>query len=164
MTRTIRGDLQGDGLKVAVLVARWHAEVTDRLLVAALASLAASGVKDADVTVLEVPGSFELPSAAAAVARSGRADAVVALGCIVKGETRHDEVIAAACAKGLSDVAATTGVPVGFGVITADTWEQALARSDPARVGTGKGGNKGREAAEAVVRLATALRRFRDAP
>ena len=156
MPATIRGDLRGDGLRVAVLVARWNAEVTDRLKDGALAALAAAGVRDGDVTVLEVPGAFELPAAARRVATSGRVDAVVALGCLLKGETRHDEVIADACAKGLVDVSTATGVPVGFGVITADTKAQALARSDPAAA-PGKGGHKGREAAEAAVLLARAL-------
>jgi 6,7-dimethyl-8-ribityllumazine synthase len=159
MARTIRGDLRGDGLRVVVLVARWNPDVTDRLRDGALAALSNSGVRDVDVTVVEVPGSFELPAAARRVASSGRADAVVALGCVLKGETRHDEVIADACARGLVDVAADTGVPVTFGVVTAETREQALARSDPAAP-AGKGGHKGREAAEAAISLARALRAF----
>jgi 6,7-dimethyl-8-ribityllumazine synthase len=162
MPRTIRGELRGDGLRVVVLVARWNPEVTDRLLSGALATLAAAGVREADVTVVEVPGAFELPAAARRVASSGRADAVVALGCVLRGETRHDEVIADACARGLVDVASSTGVPVTFGVVTAATREQALARSDSAapRGKDGKGGHKGREAAEAAVVLARALRAF----
>jgi 6,7-dimethyl-8-ribityllumazine synthase len=157
MPATTRGDLRGDGLRVAVLVARWNADVTDRLRDGALAALSAAGVRDEDVTVLEVPGAFELPAAARRVAASGRVDAVVALGCLLKGETRHDEVIADACAKGLVDVSTATGVPVGFGVITAGTRAQALARSDSG-ASPGKGGHKGREAAEAAVALARALR------
>lgn len=168
MPLTIRGDdargADRDPLRVVVLLARWHRDVTDGLLAGALAALERAGIKDDRVTVVEVPGSFELPAAAAAVARSGKADAIVALGCIVKGETRHDEVIAAACAKGLVDVSAATGVPVGFGVITADTYEQAVARSDPRNEGRGKKGNKGREAAEAAVTLARTLDRYGGAP
>jgi 6,7-dimethyl-8-ribityllumazine synthase len=159
MARTIRGDLRGDGLRIAVLVARWNPDVTDRLRDGALAALAAAGVRDADVTVLEVPGAFELPAAARRVASSGRADAIVALGCVLKGETRHDEVIADACARGLVDVSAGAGLPVTFGVVTAETRAQAMARSDPAAA-PGKGGHKGREAAEAAVVLARALRAF----
>jgi 6,7-dimethyl-8-ribityllumazine synthase len=159
MPRTIRGDLRGAGLRVVVLVARWNPDVTDRLADGALAALGAAGVRDGDVTVVEVPGSFELPAAARRVAASGRADAIVALGCVLEGETRHDQVIADACAHGLVEVAAGTGIPVTFGVVTARTREQALARSDPAAP-PGKGGHKGREAAEAAVALARALRAF----
>ena len=157
MPLTIRGDLHGDGLRVTVLVARWNAPVTDRLLAGALEVLAAAGVADDDVTVMEVPGAFELPQAAGFVAASGRADAIVALGCLVQGETHHDRVIADACARGLTDVALATAVPVTFGVITALTQAQADARSNPAAP-PGKGGHKGREAAEAAIRLADALR------
>jgi len=157
MPSTIRGDLHGDGLRVTVLVARWNAPVTDRLLAGALEVLAAAGVADDDVKVLEVPGAFELPQAAGFVAASGRADAIVALGCLVQGETHHDRIIADACARGLTDVALATAVPVTFGVITALTQAQAFARSDPAAM-PGKGGHKGREAAEAAIRLADVLR------
>ncbi len=167
MPRTVRGELRGDGLRIVVLVARWNASLTERLLEGALEVLRASGVRDGDVTVLEVPGAYELPQAAAVVAgRGGRGgiDAIVALGCLVRGETVHDRVIADAVAKGLMDVSLSSRVPVSFGVITADTWAQAEARSDPKSVAGGKGGHKGREAAEAAVRLADALRRFEGAP
>src|SRR5205085_7738253 len=93
MPRTIRGELAGDGLRVAVLVARWNADVTDRLRDGALAALERMGVADRDVTVVEVPGAFELPLAAAEAARTGRFDAIVALGCVLKGETDHDRHI-----------------------------------------------------------------------
>ncbi len=164
MPRTVRGDLRGDGLRIVVLKACWNASVTDRLLEGALEVLRTAGVRDGDTTVVEVPGAYELPQAAAVVAGRGGVDAVVALGCLVRGETVHDRVIADAVAKGLMDVSLSTRVPVAFGVITADTWAQAEARSDPASVAGGKGGHKGREAAEAAVRLAQALRRFEGAP
>lgn len=157
MPRSIHGDLDGRSLRVAVLVARWNPQVTDRLRAGALEVLAAAGV--ADVTVVDVPGAFELPQAAARLAAGGRYDALVALGCVLKGETVHDRVIADACARGLMDVALAAKVPVTFGVVTADTLEQALARSGPDAATGGKGGHKGKEAAEAAVRLATALRR-----
>ena len=157
MPRTIRGELQGDGLRVAVLVARWNVEVTDRRLSGALAALSKAGVADDDVTVVEVPGAFELPAAASAAAKSGRCDAIVALGCVLKGETDHDRHIARACAHGLVDVSIEAGIPVGFGVITADTLAQAMARSEAGRGGGGKGGHKGIEAAEAAVRLARTI-------
>jgi 6,7-dimethyl-8-ribityllumazine synthase len=161
MPRTIRGRLRGEGLRFAVLVARWNAPITDRLRDGALGALRRAGVRDRDVTVVEVPGAFELPAAALAAGRSGSFDAIVALGCLVKGETRHDEVIADACARGLVDASLATGVPATFGVITADTIEQARARSDLSRKAGRKKGHKGVEAAEAAVRLADALRSLR---
>ena len=157
--RTIRLDPRGDGLRVVLLAARWHAEVVDRLVAGAQGALARLGVRPEDVVLLEVPGSYELPLAALRVARSGRADAVVALGCILRGETPHADVLGRSVADGLLRVALDTGVPVGFGVITADTPAQADARSDPGRAG-GKGGHKGVEAVEAAVGLAAALRAF----
>lgn len=159
MTRTIRGEPDGRTLKVAVLVARWNADITDRLLAGALEVLSEAG--PTDVTVVEVPGAFELPQAAASLAPTGRFDALVALGCLIAGETAHDRVIADACARGLMDVALAARIPVTFGVITAGTRAQALARSDLAR--EGKGGHKGREAATAAVALARALARVRAA-
>jgi 6,7-dimethyl-8-ribityllumazine synthase len=151
--------LSGHGLRVAVLTAQWHGAITARLQAAALATLRAAGVEDDDVVVLEVPGAFELPQAAAWIARAGEADAVVALGCVVRGETPHFDFVASACAQGLQQVAIETGVPVGLGVITANTQAQAEARAGEA---TGKGGNKGVEAADAAVRMA-ALRRALEA-
>ncbi len=161
MPRTIPGDLDGRSLRIAVLVARWNAPITDRLRDGALEVLAAAGVPD--VTVVEVPGTFELPVAAARLAATKRFDAIVALGCVLKGETIHDRVIADACAQGLMDVATGSRVPVTFGVVTADTLAQAEARSDLASA-PGKGGHKGREAAEAAVRLLDALRKVEGRP
>ena len=152
MPRTIEGDLRGDGLRVAVLVSVWNAAVTDRLKVGALEVLARAGVADDDVVVIEVPGAFELPQAAAAIADGDSYDAIIALGCLVHG-----------CAKGLMDVSLSARIPVAFGVITADTQAQADARSRT-DAPAGKGGHKGREAAEAAVRLANAMRRFEEDP
>jgi len=163
MPRTIQGDLRGDGLRVAVLVSTWNAAVTERLKAGALEVLAKAGVADDDVVVVEVPGAFELPQAAAAIADGDSYDAIIALGCLVHGETDHDRYIADACAKGLMDVSLAARIPVAFGVITADTQAQADARSD-ASAAAGKGGHKGREAAEAAVRLANAMRRFEEDP
>ncbi len=145
----------GAGLRVAVVVARWYPDVTERLKEGALATLRGAGVAETDVLLVEVPGAFELPQAAMWVARAGLADAVVALGCVVRGETPHFEYVARACAEGLLRAALDTAIPVTFGVITADTKEQAVARSGAA---TGKGGNKGVEAADAAVRLAATFR------
>jgi 6,7-dimethyl-8-ribityllumazine synthase len=155
MVPHVPSEPNGEGLRVAVVVARWHPAVTDRLREAALATLRAHGVADADVLVADVPGAFELPQAALWIARAGLADAVVAIGCVVRGETPHFEYVAGTCADGLMRAAQETGIPVTFGVVTADTMAQAEARSGAA---TGKGGNKGVEAAEAAVRLAATYR------
>lgn len=152
---SIPAPLAGDGLRVALLTAQWHGEITARLQDAALATLRAAGVEEGAVVVLEVPGAYELPQAAAWVARGGDADAVVALGCVIRGETPHFDYVAGECARGLQQVALETGIPVTMGVITADTLEQAEARSGGS---TGKGGNKGIEAADAAVRMAALYR------
>jgi 6,7-dimethyl-8-ribityllumazine synthase len=151
----VPSEANGSGLRIAVVVSRWYEDVTGRLKEAALATLRTHGVAEGDVTVVEVPGAFELPQAALWVARAGLADAVVALGCVVRGETPHFEYVARTCADGLMRAAQETGIPVAFGVITADTLEQAAQRSGEA---TGKGGNKGAEAADAAVRLAATYR------
>jgi 6,7-dimethyl-8-ribityllumazine synthase len=158
--------LLGRGLRVGVLVTRWYPEIVARLKAAALETLAQAGVQDQDVLVLEVPGSYELPQAAGWLAREGwegrPLDALVALGCVLRGETPHFEHVCRATVDGLLRVALDTGLPVGLGVITADTRAQAEARSLPA-VGSApaKGGNKGHEAADAALRLASTRRRLR---
>ena len=160
MPQTIRGDLRGDGLRVVVLVAMWNGEITRPLLEGALDVLTSAGVADGDIVVVEVPGAFELPEAAAFVAdRDDDVDAIVALGCLVRGETSHDRILADAVASGLLEVSRKAKLPVAFGLITADTMEQARARSRT-DAAPGKGGHKGREAAEAAIRLADAFRRF----
>lgn len=148
----ITGDFDAGGLRVGVVVSTFNELVTAGLLSGALEALAKAGAKDP--TVVRVAGSFELPVVALGLARSGY-DCVVALGAVVKGETDHYEHIATQAAAGLRQVAVSTGVPVGFGVLTARRLEQAHARSQPGP------GNKGAEAAEAAVRAAMALRRIR---
>jgi 6,7-dimethyl-8-ribityllumazine synthase len=136
---------------VAIVVSRYNASVTDRLLEGALAEYAARGGDPAGVDVFPAPGAFELPALAGAAARTGRYRAVVALGCLIKGETIHDRVIADAVAAGLTSVAIQTGVAIGFGVLTVDTSEQASARAG------GEHGNKGREAMAAALETAGVL-------
>jgi len=161
MTHTIPSEADGRGLKVAVLVARWHADVTDRLRAGALETLSSLGVADGDVLLLEVPGAFELPQAAMWVARAQMADAIVAIGCVIRGETPHFDHVARLATDGCLTAAQETGIAVGLGVITADTKEQALARSGTEGGGVSrKGGNKGAEAADAAVRLAVLYRRL----
>jgi 6,7-dimethyl-8-ribityllumazine synthase len=158
MPHVVPSTPDGHGLRVAVLVAAWHGEVTARLREGALATLEKAGVADDDVLLLEVPGAIELPQAATWVARAGLVDAVVALGCVVRGETPHFEHVARACADGCVRAAQATGIPVGFGVITADTMDQARARSGGGGGPSQKGGNKGVEAADAAVRMACSFR------
>ena len=138
----------------AVIVSNYHDFVTDRLRAGALAALAAAGVKADEVTVLDVPGAFEIPFAARQAAETGRFAAIVCLGCLIKGETFHFEYIASAVSTGIMDAAAESGVPMTFGVLTTSSVEQALERA-----GSGST-NKGWEAAEAAVRMATLFKQL----
>jgi 6,7-dimethyl-8-ribityllumazine synthase len=128
--------------------------VTEGLLRGARAVLAGAGVADADVSVVRVPGAFEIPLVARKLAEGKRIDAVIALGCLIKGDTMHFEYIASATSTAIMEVATATGVPVAFGVLTTLTEEQALARAADDEQ------NKGREAARAAVEMATLLRRM----
>jgi 6,7-dimethyl-8-ribityllumazine synthase len=144
----------GHGLRVAIVSARWHHDVSDGLLKGAERALTDAGVED--TAVVRVPGAFELPVMAKALA-SQRYDAVVALGVVIRGGTPHFEVVCQAAADGLARVAVDTGVPVGFGLLTCDTTEQALDRCGLA----GSSEDKGREAAMAAVETALLLRKVR---
>ncbi len=147
------------GLRVALIVSRYHASVTDRLRDAARAALREAGAVDDAVTVVAVPGTFELPLAARHAAESGRFDAIVCLGCVIRGETPHFEFIASAVAHGITAASAETGIPMAFGVLTTNTFDEAVARA-------GEGpANKGWEAALAAVELAEVCRSLtRDGP
>jgi len=153
--RMVEGTPAAPGLRIAVIVSRYHDFVTDRLQAGALAGLAAIGVADGDITVVRVPGAFEIPLAAQHAAASGGFDAVACLGCLIRGETPHFEYISAAVAHGLTSVAAATGIPMAFGVLTTNSVEEALERA-----GEGKS-NKGWEAAAAAVEMATVIARLR---
>jgi 6,7-dimethyl-8-ribityllumazine synthase len=165
MPETIPSSPDGTGLKVAVLTAQWYGEITARLQAAALTTLTQSGVAEDDILIMEIPGVYELPQAAAWIARSDDMDAIVALGCVVRGETPHFDYICASASEGLMQVALESGIPVGLGVITAETVEQAEARSSETRSNEagsneagGKGGNKGVESADAAIRMAASYR------
>jgi 6,7-dimethyl-8-ribityllumazine synthase len=149
--------VDGTGLKVVVVAASWHTVVMDGLLAGARRALAAAHVED--VTVVRVPGTFELP-VAAQVAAAGGADAVVALGVVIRGGTPHFEYVCQGATLGLTDVGIRTGVPVGFGVLTCDNEEQALDRAGL----EGSHEDKGAEAAEAAVATVVALRALRPVP
>lgn len=147
--RVLEGDLDASGARFCILVARFNAFITERLLEGAVDALVRHGAKAADITVVRVPGSFELPHVAAKLLAGDPAehgvDALVALGCLMRGDTIHFDLIASEATKGLAAVAASTGVPIGFGVLTTDTLEQAVHRAGA------KHGNKGAEAALAAV-------------
>lgn len=148
----IEGSLEGAGLRVAVLVSRFNEFIGERLLEGALRALEGHGVSPRDTAVVKVPGAFEIPVVAKRLARSGRYDAVVCLGAVLRGETPHFEWVAGEASRGIARAAYDTGVPVLFGVLTVDTLEQALDRSG------GKLGNKGAEAATGAVEMATLVR------
>jgi len=135
-------------MRIAIVVARFNDFVTDRLLEGAQAALRDAGIDDTNVDVLRVPGAFEIPMAAQRVAESGKVSAVICLGCLIRGATPHFEYIASACAHGITAAAASTGVPMSFGVLTTNSVEEALER---AAAGPS---NKGREAAEAALEMA----------
>ena len=143
-------------MRVAIVVSRFNDFVTGRLLDGAQAALGDAGVAAADIEVLHVPGAFEIPMAAQRVAETGKVNAVVCLGCLIRGETPHFEYIAAACAHGITAAAASTGVPMSFGVLTTNSAEEALER---AAAGPS---NKGREAAEAAIEMARLFARVGD--
>ena len=156
--KELQGSPQAAGFRFAVVVSRFNPEITDGLLAGARDALAQAGVRDDDVTLVRVPGAFELPVAAQRLAESGRFDAVICLGCLIKGDTMHFEYIADAATRGISDVGLATGVPIAFGVLTTLTDEQAEVRARPGD------GNTGREAALAAVEMATLLRAIDGGP
>ncbi len=151
---SVEGRPQGAGRSIAIVASRFNDVVTERLVDGARAALLEHGVADDDVTVYRVPGAWELPLAVSKVAATGRYDAVVAVGCVIRGETPHFDYVAGEASRGLARAALDHGVPLGFGVLTTDTAEQALARAG------GDVGNKGAEAAEAALEMADLFRRI----
>ena len=135
-------------MRIAIVVSRFNDFVTDRLLEGAQGLLREQGLSDSDVTVVRVPGAFEIPMAAQRVAETGKYVAVICLGCLIKGATPHFEYISSACAHGITAAAAATGVPMSFGVLTTNSVEEALERATEGE------GNKGREAAQAALEMA----------
>lgn len=145
-------------MRVALVVSRYHAFVTERLEAGARAALREAGVADDRIETFPVPGAFELPQAAVRVADAGAWSAIVCLGCLIRGETSHFEIIAQATAAGITQAGQATGVPVTFGVLTTNTAEEAMARA-------GEGaGNKGREAALAAIEMARLYARLSGTP
>ena len=142
----------GAGFRFAIIVSRFNAGITESLRDAARAALAEAGVGSADIEELAVPGAFELPQAARCAAETGRFDAIVCLGCVIRGETPHFEYVSSSAAHGVMAASGDTGVPMAFGVLTTDTEEQAMARAGADEH------NKGREAAAAALEMAVLFR------
>lgn len=151
MPRIIEGSLISKGKKFAVVVARFNAFISDKLLEGALDGLKRHGVKDEEITVAWTPGSYEIPLVAKKLAASKKYDAVIALGAVIRGATSHFDYVAGEAAKGVAQASNDTGVPVIFGVLTTDTIEQAVERA-----GT-KSGNKGFDAAMAAIEMANLM-------
>jgi 6,7-dimethyl-8-ribityllumazine synthase len=151
----VEGDLSAAGMSFAIVVARWNAVITDRLLQGALDALQRSGAARAEIEIVRVPGAWEIPCAARTLAESKRYDAVVTLGCLLRGETAHYEAIYTEVARGIGQSQQETGVPHAFGVLTCETLEQALDRAGL------KAGNKGFEAAIAAIEMASIQRKLR---
>ena len=154
MTSTIpviEGDPSAEGACIAVVAARFNGFVVDKLLEGALAILQQQGVAEEDITVVRVPGAFELPLAVQELLVDEGYDAVIALGAVIRGETPHFDYVVAECARGLSRVSLAASIPVAFGVLTCDTAEQALERAG------GKAGNKGADAAMTALEMANLL-------
>ncbi|MFY9936994.1 MAG: 6,7-dimethyl-8-ribityllumazine synthase [Silvibacterium sp.] len=150
----LAGDLTAGGMKFAIIVARWNAVITDRLLEGALDCLYRSGVRKDEVNILRVPGAWEIPSAARKVAETKLVDAVITIGCLLRGETAHYEAIYNEVSRGIGQSQQETGIPHAFGVLTCDTLEQALDRAGL------KAGNKGFEAASAAIEMVSLHRKI----
>ncbi|HBD12884.1 MAG TPA: 6,7-dimethyl-8-ribityllumazine synthase [Porticoccaceae bacterium] len=145
--RPIEGNFQPAGARFAIVVARWNGEITESLLQGALRAFARQGIADDSIEVVRVPGAFELPLAAKKLAETGRIDAVLALGCVIRGGTPHFDYVCSECARGVGEVALTTGMPIAFGVLTTDNLQQAKDRSGDNEE------NKGEEAALCALEM-----------
>lgn len=149
------GELTAKGLRLALVVSRFNSMVTERLAMGARDTFLRCGGEDDALTIVRVPGSFEIPVTALQLAQCGNYDAVVCLGCLIRGETPHFEYLSAEVTRGIDEVALRTGLPVVYGVLTTDTVEQAVNRSGM------KSGNKGSEAAAAAIEMVSLFRRLR---
>jgi len=154
VSQRVSGQLHAGGRRFAVVAARFNDFITDRLVAAAMDTIERHGGDSGAVTEVWVPGSWELPIVCRRLAASGKYDAVVALGCVIRGQTPHFEYVAGEAAKGLAQASLETNVPISFGVITADTLEQAIERAGS------KAGNKGADAARSAIEMADLLARL----
>ena len=153
--RDIEGELSARGLRFGLVVSRFNTFITERLLSGAMNALERTGAGADAIDVVRVPGSLEIPVTAREMGRSGRYDAIICLGAVIRGETAHFDYVAAETARGIADVGRETGVPTIFGVLACDTLEQAIHRAGA------KGGNKGFEAGMAALEMATLMRDLR---
>ncbi|MBM3939612.1 MAG: 6,7-dimethyl-8-ribityllumazine synthase [SAR202 cluster bacterium] len=154
MARELKGTLDAQDLHVGIIVSQFNEFVTSKLLAGARDALRRHGVREERVTVVWVPGALELPQVAQRMADSGKWDALIALGCVIRGETSHYDVVANESARGIAEVARATGVPVTFGVLTTNDADQAAARAG------GKLGNRGYDAAESAIKMASLYRQL----
>jgi 6,7-dimethyl-8-ribityllumazine synthase len=152
--KTWEGNLVGTGLRIGIVASRFNELIVSRLVGGALDALKRHGVSEEKVDLAWVPGAFEIPLIAKKMAESGRYDAVITLGAVIRGATPHFDYVCSECAKGVASLSLSTGIPVIFGVLTTDTIEQAIERA-----GT-KAGNKGWEAAAAAIEMANLSRQF----
>ncbi len=152
MVRVIRGKMDATGMRFGLVVSQFNSLITERLQAGAIDALCRHGVREEDIVVVQVPGAFDIPLFAKKMAVSGRYDALVCLGAVIKGETPHFDYISAAMTQGIKEVMLTHGLPVTFGVLTTESMEQALDRAG------GKAGNKGAEAALAAVEMLNTLK------
>lgn len=152
MTKVIEGDFSATTGRFTIVVARFNSFVVESLLTGAVDALTRHGVPEKNITVVRVPGAFEMPVAVKRVAELGNVDAIITLGAVIRGGTPHFEYVAGECASGVAAIARETGIPVAFGVLTTDTIEQAIERS-----GT-KAGNKGADAAMSALEMVSLLR------
>ena len=152
--KAIEGDFNARGLRFGIVASRFNDFIVDRLLAAAIDTLTKHGVAPSDIEVVRVPGAFETPLAIKKLAASRRYNALIALGCVIRGATPHFDYVAGEASRGVANVSLEHEIPVGFGILTVDTIEQAVERA-----GT-KGGNKGADAALAAIQMATALRQM----
>jgi len=152
----IEGDLSAAGMRFAIVTARWNAVITDRLLQGSLDAIYRSGAAKGDVEIVRVPGAWEVPSAARTLAETKRFDAIITLGCLIRGETAHYEAIYNEVARGIGQSQQDTGIPHAFGVLTCETLEQALDRAGI------KAGNKGFEAAIAAIEMVSIQRKIKE--
>lgn len=152
--KVIEGDFRANSGQFALVVARWNSFVVDHLLEGAIDTLRRHGITDKQMTIIKVPGAFEIPLAVKKIADQKKFDAIIALGAVIRGGTPHFEYVAGECVKGLGQVSMGAGIPVAFGVLTVDTIEQAIERS-----GT-KAGNKGAEAAGSALEMVNLLKQL----
>lgn len=152
MVRITEGKLVATGLRFGIVVSRWNSFITERMLGGAIDALTRHGADEANIEVARVPGTWEIPVAARRLATSGRFDAIICIGCLIRGATPHFEYLAAEVTKGIGQLGMETGIPVTYGVITVENLEQAIERAGS------KAGNKGSEAALAAVEMADLMR------